>query len=156
MLRVGQVVPHVGALPGQRDPVEVAPLKDVGADGLGHVTALDAFTVVADDGRLGAVVFLPVCPPPPDPAVLLGVHGAAHPLDALLGAARHSSLPPYSLHSPEDAEHDVMSHHVKVPSYHRTTVRIFHQDFVHLSLVERERLIVLYEVGPRALVLLEL
>ena len=52
----------------------------------------------------------------------------------LLGYNRSGpSFPLDRLHSPEDAEHDVVLHHVKVPGDHRPLVGVLNQHFVHLQ-----------------------
>ena len=72
--------------------------------------------------------------------VMLGVTRCPHVVEGsqllllLLGdSCSGPSFPLDGLHSPEDTEHDVVLHHVKVPSYHRPFVSILNQHFVHLQ-----------------------
>ena len=52
----------------------------------------------------------------------------------LLGDGRSGpSLLFHSLHGSEDAEHDIMLHHVKVPGDHGPLVGVLNQHFVHLQ-----------------------
>ena len=70
VLGVGEDVQHVLAATHH---VEVGPLEDVGGLVLGHVAALDALPVVADDGHLHPVVVLSLPPAPADIAEVLGL-----------------------------------------------------------------------------------
>ena len=104
---------------------------------LGHVTSLDALPVVTHDGDLHPEIVLALLPAPADVGHVLGLRRGGPKVErahVIQGRRRRwFSIQFESIFGSEHAEHDVVFHHIKVPSDHGSLVCVLDEDFVNLQ-----------------------